>query len=87
MTFSDLIKQEHISPTYRDIAVLQKFYQEGYLQGVHDVNPNYEYAIKYQNVVERINALFADTTSPMGLEKLEKCLDAMDNFKKKNLMS
>ena len=87
MTFSDLIEQEHICPTYRDIGVLQKFYQEGYLQGIKDKNPNYEYAMKYQNVVKRINALFADTTSPMGLERLEKCLDAMDRFKKKNLMS
>lgn len=87
MTFSDLIEQEHISPTNAAVIMLQKFYQQGYLQGVNDANPNYDYAMKYQNVVKRLNALFEDTTSPMGLERLEKCLDAMDKFKKKNLMS
>ena len=87
MTFSDSIEQEHICTTSPAIDVLQKFYQEGYLQGIKDKNPNYDYAIKYQNVVKRLIELFADTTSPMGLEKLEKCLDAMDKFKKKHLMS
>lgn len=86
MTFSNLIEQEHISSKNADIVLLQKFYQQGYLQGVNDANPDYDYAIKYQNVVKRLNELFADTTSPMGLEKLEKCLDAMDRFKKKHLM-
>lgn len=87
MTFSNLIKQEHISPTSPAIDMLQKFYQEGYLQGVKDLNPDYDYAMKYQNVVKRLVELFADTVSPMGLERLEKCLDAMDKFKKKHLMS
>ena len=87
MTFSNLIEQEHISSKNADVVLLQKFYQQGYMQGVNYANSDYDYAMKYQNVVKRLNMLFADTTSPMGLERLEKCLDAMDKFKKKHLMS
>jgi hypothetical protein len=86
MTFLELLKQEHISPTHRNVSVLQKFYQEGFLQGTQESNPNYDYSIKYKAVVERILKLFNDTVNPFGLELLEKCLDNMDTFRKENLL-
>lgn len=86
MTFSDVVKREHINPEYRDIKVMQMFYQEGYMQGATDKNPNYEYAIKYKEIVERLLRLFEKTVNPLGLEQLEMSLDAMDKFRKENLM-
>ena len=86
MTFSEVVKSKHINPEYRDINVLQMFYQEGYIQGASDKNPNYEYAIKYKEIVERLLRLFEKTVNPVGLEQLEMSLDEMDKFRKKNLM-
>lgn len=86
MTFSEVVKREHINPEYRDIKVMQMFYQEGYMQGVTDKNPNYEYAMKYKEIVERLLRLFEKTVNSLGLEQLEMSLDAMDKFRKENLM-
>jgi len=86
MTFSEVVKREHISLEYRDIKVLQMFYQEGYLQGSSDRNPNYEYAMKYKRIVERIVELFGKTVNPIGLEQLEMSLNEMDKFRKEHLM-
>lgn len=86
MTFSEVVKREHINSEYRDIKVMQMFYQEGYMQGATDKNPNYEYAMKYKEIVERLLRLFEKTVNPVGLEHLEMSLDAMDKFRKENLM-
>ena len=86
MTFSEVVEREHISLEYRDINVLQMFYQEGYLQGSSDRNPNYEYAMKYKRIVERIVELFGKTVNPIGLEQLEMSLNEMDKFRKEHLM-
>jgi hypothetical protein len=86
MTFSEVVEREHISLEYRDIKVLQMFYQEGYLQGSSDRNPNYEYAMKYKRIVERIVELFGKTVNPIGLEQLEMSLNEMDKFRKEHLM-
>ena len=83
MSFSDLLKEKDIDTNNRDvIELLQDFYQEGYLQGVHDKNPNYEYSLKYKEVVERVLNLFRRTLNPIGLENLGKALDAMDEYDK-----
>lgn len=86
MTFSEVAEREHISLEYRDIKVLNTFYQEGYLQGSSDRNPNYEYAMKYKRIVERIVELFGKTVNPIGLEQLEMSLNEMDKFRKEHLM-
>ncbi|MBR7080686.1 MAG: hypothetical protein IKI40_09235 [Treponema sp.] len=80
------MKREHINPEYRDIKVIQMFYQEGYMQGVTDKNPNYEYAMKYKEIVERLLRLFEKTVNPLGLEQLEMSLNEMDKFRKEHLM-
>lgn len=83
MTFSELCKQKKIHPS-QNIKELQEFYQEGYLQGIKDKNPNYDYSINYQKTVDRLLKLFEYTFNPVGLEKLNLCLDNMDQFKKEN---
>jgi len=83
MSFSDLLKEKGIDTNNREMVdLLQNFYQEGYLQGIHDKNPNYEYFMEYKKVVERILALFRRTVNPIGLENLGKALDAMDDYDK-----
>ena len=87
MSFSKLLKQENVDLNDKEkIVFLQKFYQEGYMQGVNDKNPNYEYSLKYKSVVERLVKLFNKTINPIGLEQLEKGFDVMDKFYKENLM-
>ena len=86
MIFSDLLIEQKIDTHDERIPLLQKFYSEGFLQGIHESNPNYDYSIKYKAVVERILKLFNDTVNPFGLELLEKCLDNMDTFRKENLL-
>ena len=87
MSFSELLKQENVDLNDKEkVVFLQKFYQEGYMQGVNDKNPNYEYSLQYRNVVERLLKLFNKTVNPIGLEQLEKGLDVMDKFYKENLM-
>lgn len=57
-----------------------------YMHGATDKNPNYEYAMKYKEIVERLLRLFEKTVNPVGLEQLKMSLDAMDKFRKENLM-
>jgi hypothetical protein len=86
MSFSDLLKEKGIDINNRDMVdLLQSFYQVGYMQGVHDKNPNYEYSLKYKEVVERVLSLFKRTLNPIGLENLGKALDAMDEYDKEHL--
>ena len=83
MSFSDFLKEKSIDTNYQDmVKLLQDFYQEGYLQGVHDKNPNYEYSLKYKEVVERVLSLFQRTLNLIGLENLGKALDVMDEYDK-----
>jgi len=85
MIFSELLAAENIDLNDKEkVALLQKFYQEGYCQGVKDKNPNYEYSLKYSNIVKRILLLFKLTTNPIELENLEKSLDAMDKYRKEH---
>lgn len=86
MSFSDLLKEKGIDTNNRDmINLLQSFYQVGYMQGVHDKNPNYEYSLKYKEIVERVLGLFQRTLNPIGLENLGKALDVMDEYDKEHL--
>lgn len=83
MNFGDLLKEKCIDTNNREmVELLQNFYQEGYMQGVHDKNPNYEYSLKYREVVERVLSLFRRTLNPIGLENLGKALDVMDEYDK-----
>lgn len=87
MSFSELLEKENVDLNDKEkVVFLQKFYQEGYMQGINDKNPNYEYSLKYRSVVERLVKLFNKTINPIGLEQLEKGLDEMDKFYKENLM-
>ncbi len=85
MSFSELLAAENIDLNDKEkVAFLQKFYQEGYLQGTHDKNPNYEYSLKYKEVVERVLELFDMTGNPISLGALEDCLDNLDQYKKEH---
>ena len=87
MSFSELLKQQNIDLNDKEkVVLLQKFYQEGYMQGVNDKNPDYEYSLQYRSVVTRLLELFNKTINPICLEQLEKGLDVMDKFYKENLM-
>ena len=85
MSFSELLAAENIDLNDKEkVALLQKFYQEGYLQGTHDKNPNYEYSLKYKEVVERVLELFDMIGNPISLGALEDCLDNLDQYKKEH---
>lgn len=85
MSVSDLLKENSISTDDKELVILlQHFYQEGYMQGVHDKNSNYEYSLKYKEVVERVLGLFRRTINPIGLANLEKALDVMDKYDKEH---
>ena len=85
MSLSELLAAEKIDLNDKEkIALLQKFYQEGYCQGMKDKNPNYEYSLKYSKIVKRVLMLFRLTTNPVELENLEKSLDAMDEYRKEH---
>ena len=85
MCFGDFLKEKGIDTNNREIVeLLQIFYQEGYMQGVHDKSPNYEYSLKYKKVVERVLSLFRRTLNPIGLDNLEKALDVMDEYDKEH---
>ena len=87
MALSELLSAENIDLNDKEkVNLLQKFYQEGYLQGIHDKNPNYEYSLKYREIVTRVLELFNKTINPIGLKQLEECLNVMDEFRKENLM-
>ncbi len=83
MSFPELLVAEHIDLNDKGkVSLLQKFYQEGYLQGCYDSNPNYEYSLKYKDVVSRVLELLDMTVNPIGLSTLEDCLDIVDKYKK-----
>jgi len=85
MSFSELLAVENIDSNDKEkVALLQKFYQEGYMQGIHNKNPNYEYSLKYKEVVERVLELFNMTGNPISLGALEDCLDNLDQYKKEH---
>ena len=85
MSLMELLAAEHIDLNDKEkVALLQKFYQEGYMQGCHDKNPNYEYSLKYKDVVGRVLKLFDMTVNPIGLSTLEDCLDVVDKYKKEH---
>ena len=85
MSLSELLAAEKIDLNDKEkIALLQKFYQEGYCQGMKNKNPNYEYSLKYSKIVKRVLMLFRLTTNPVELENLEKSLDAMDEYRKEH---
>ena len=85
MSLSELLAAENVNMNDKEkIALLQKFYQEGYCQGVKDKNPNYEYSLKYSKIVKRVLMLFRLTKDPIELENLEKSLDAMDEYRKEH---
>lgn len=90
MSFAELLEEQNIDVNDKEeiekVTLLQKFYSEGYLQGVYDRNPDYEYSLKYRQVVTRVLELFNKTINPVGLEQLEICLDEMDKFRKEHLM-
>ena len=86
MSFPELLVAEHIDLNdIGKVSLLQNFYQEGYMQGCHDKNPNYEYSLKYKDVVGRVLELFNMTVNPIGLSALENCLDVVDKYKKEHL--
>lgn len=85
MSLMELLAAENIDLNDKEkVALLQKFYQEGYMQGCHDKNPNYEYTLKYKDVVGRVLELFDMTVNPIGLSALEDCLDVVDKYKKEH---
>ena len=85
MGFSDLLREKGIDLTdIEKVTLLQEFYQGGYLQGCHDKNPNYEYSLKYKDVVSRVLELFDMTGNPISLGALEGCLNNLDQYKKEH---
>ena len=85
MSFSDLLKENGIDLTdIEKVALLQKFYQVGYMQGCSDKNPNYEYSLKYKDIVSRVLELLNMTGNSIGLDALEDCLDNLDRYKKEH---
>lgn len=85
MSLMELLAAENIDLNDKEkVALLQKFYQEGYLQCTLDKNPNYEYSLKYKDVVGRVLELFDMTVNPIGLSVLENCLDVVDKYKKEH---
>ena len=85
MSFAELLEQAEIDDDDMEtINLLQVFYQEGYLQGANDKNPNYEYSLKYRQIVTRVLELFNMTINPIMLQQLEDCLDNLDKYKKEH---
>ena len=85
MSFSELLAAENIDLNDKEnVALLQKFYQEGYLQGCNDKNPNYEYSLKYKDIVGRVLELLDMTGNPISLGALEDCLDIVDEYRKEH---
>lgn len=87
ISFKEVLEAEGIDTSDNEkVKLLQTFYQEGYMKGANDKNPNYEYSVKYREIVTRLLTLFNKTINPIGLEQLEKCLDEMDKYQKENMM-
>lgn len=87
MSFAELLKEKNIDVNDKEkVALLQEFFTTGFLAGVRSEKPDYEYSLKYRQVVTRVLDLFNKTINPVGLEQLEICLDEMDKFRKEHLM-
>lgn len=87
MSLMELLEQEKIDLNDKEkVELLQKFYQEGFTQGMVSSHPEYDFSIKYRQVVARLLDLFKDTINPRCLRRLELSLDKLDEFKKENLI-
>lgn len=87
MSFSELLAAEKIDINDKEkVELLQKFYQEGFTQGMISSHPEYDYSIKYRQVVARLLTMFNDTINPRRLNRLELYLNKLDEFKKENLI-
>ena len=87
MSLMELLKQEGIDPNDKEkVKLLQKFYQEGFTQGMISSHPEYDFSIKYRQVVARLLDLFNDTINPRCLKRLELSLDKLDEFKRENVI-
>lgn len=87
MSLMELLEQEKIDPNDKEkVELLQKFYQEGFTQGMISSHPEYDYSIKYRQVVTRLLELFRDTINERCLKRLELSLDKLDEFKRENMI-
>ena len=87
MTFAETLKENNVDLNNKELVnLLQNFYQNGYLQGTNDGSPNYKYHAKYYEIVARLLDLFKLTQDPISLDKLELCLNNLDNFRNDNLI-
>lgn len=87
MSLMELLKQEGIDSNDKEkVELLQKFYQEGFTQGMISSHPEYDYSIKYRQVVTRLLELFRDTINERCLKRLELSLDKLDEFKRENMI-
>ena len=87
MSLMELLEQEKIDPNDKEkVELLQKFYQEGFTQGMISSHPEYDYSIKYRQVVARLLDLFRDTINERCLNRLELSLDKLDEFKRENMI-
>lgn len=87
MSLMELLKQEGIDPNDKEkVELLQKFYLEGFTQGMISSHPEYDYSIKYRQVVTRLLELFKDTINERCLNRLEIYLNKLDEFKNENII-
>ena len=87
MSLMELLEQEKIDLNDKEkVELLQKFYQEGFTQGIVSSHPEYDYSIKYRQVVTRLLDLFRDTINERCLKRLELSLDKLDEFKRENMI-
>lgn len=87
MSLMELLEQEKIDPNDKEkVELLQKFYQEGFTQGMISSHPEYDFSIKYRQVVARLLDLFRDTINERCLNRLELSLDKLDEFKRENMI-
>ena len=85
MSLMELLKQEGIDSNDKEkVELLQKFYQEGFTQGMISSHPEYDFSIKYRQVVARLLSMFNDTINPRCLDRLELYLNKLDEFKNEN---
>ena len=87
MSLMELLEQEKIDANDKEkVELLQKFYHEGFTQGMISSHPEYDYSIKYRQVVTRLLDLFRDTINERCLKRLELSLDKLDEFKRENMI-
>lgn len=87
MSLMELLEQEKIDLNDKEkVELLQKFYQEGFTQGMISSHPEYDFSIKYRQIVARLLDLFKDTINPRCLNRLELSLNKLDEFKRENMI-